>query len=99
MIDVFVKPRTLSSRRGRLRGPRVLAVFSFRYDFHLVPDLIANIEPMVDGWISYDDRSGGPPFSGEPLRRRALVEKAVELGARWMLAVDPDERFECGVAD
>jgi hypothetical protein len=27
-----------------------------RYDAHLVPDLIANIDPIVDGWIALNDR-------------------------------------------
>ena len=35
------------------RPPRVLALFSFRHDAHLVQDLIENIRPMVDGWVSY----------------------------------------------
>ncbi len=97
MIEVALKPR--ASRSGKPKRPRVLAIFSYRYDHHLVPDLIANIEPFVDGWIAYDDRSGTEPFSNEPARRRALVEKALELKAKWILAIDPDERFEHGLAD
>lgn len=98
MIEAFIKPGAISTRWWGKRRPNVLAIFAYRYDAHLVPDLIANIEPMVDGWIAYDDRAGGEPFAGEPARRRALVEKAMELGARWILAVDPDERFERGLA-
>ncbi|OWK19097.1 hypothetical protein AJ88_48455 [Mesorhizobium amorphae CCBAU 01583] len=37
---------------------RVIAVFSYRFDAHLVSDLIANLDPIVDGWIAYDDRKG-----------------------------------------
>jgi hypothetical protein len=94
MIEAFIKPGAISTRWWGKRRPNVLAIFAFRYDAHLVPDLIANIEPMVDGWIAYDDRAGGAAFSGEPARRKALVEKAMALGARWILAADPDERFE-----
>jgi glycosyltransferase involved in cell wall biosynthesis len=72
----------------------VLAVFSYRYDAELVPDLLANIEPVVDGWVAFDDRRADEPFSSEPQRRRLLIERARELGATWVLAVDPDERVE-----
>lgn len=79
--------------------PKVLAVFSFRYDAHLVPDMLANISPLVDGWAAYDDTGSTELFSDEPRRRRALLMAAREAGAEWVLAVDPDERFEAGLAD
>src|SRR5262245_40467868 len=74
--------------------PLLLAVFSFRHDAHLVPALLRNLEPIVDGWVSYDDRSSPAPFSDECARRKALLEAAVASGARWILAADPAERFE-----
>lgn len=54
-----MKPRRW--RRGRLfwTRQRTIAVFSYRYDAHLVPDLIANLDPIVDGWIALDDRQDG----------------------------------------
>jgi len=78
--------------------PRVLAVFSFRHDAHLVPALLKNLEPMVDGWVSYDDRSSPAPFSDECARRKALLDAAVAGGATWILAADPAERFEDALA-
>lgn len=78
--------------------PDLLAVFSFRYDAHLVPALIANIEPLVDGWVCYDDRTGEGVFSNEVHRRVSLLTAARDAGARWALAVDPDERFEAPLA-
>ncbi len=89
MISAHIKPG---------RAPRVLAVFSFRYDAHLVPALIANVEPMTDGWIAYDDTGGDGVFSDEAHRRVALLTAAREAGARWALAIDPDERFESSLA-
>jgi hypothetical protein len=80
------------------RRPRVLAVFSYRYDAHLVPALLANIEPMVDGWVAYDDRASQDVFSNEGARRSALLHAALQAGAEWALAVDPDERFEASLA-
>ena len=37
--------RTLVPRRLLHRPPRTIAIFSFRYDAHLVPDLIENFAP------------------------------------------------------
>lgn len=78
--------------------PIVLAVFSYRYDAELVPDLLANIAPAVDGWVAFNDRDATDVFSSEPRRRRVLIERARELGATWVLAIDPDERIERGAA-
>jgi hypothetical protein len=91
MISVHLQQTT--SERARA-APRILAVFSFRYDAHLVPDLIANITPLVDGWVSFDDKDSQALFSDEPARRRALLLAARSAGAQWILAADPDERFE-----
>jgi len=88
MIEVNV---TSSAR------PRVLAVFSYRYDAHLVPSLLANIGPCVDGWVALDDRSSADVFTPEAPRRLSLLEAARAAGADWALAVDPDERFERGL--
>lgn len=76
----------------------MLAVFSFRYDAHLVPALLSNIEPLVDGWISYDDRHHEALISNEVHRRIQLLSAAREAGADWALAVDPDERFEASLS-
>ncbi len=97
MISYHMKPRRWLKRLRR--RPLVLAAFSYRYDHHLVPDLLRNLEPITDGWIAYDDRASREAFSAEMARRRLLIAKARELGAGWVLAVDPDERFEVGLAD
>lgn len=77
------------------RTPRILAVYSFRFDAHLVPAMLRNIEPLVDGWLSFDDRQHDDTvISDEVPRRIALLEAAREAGAEWVLAIDPDERHE-----
>src|SRR5712691_11110506 len=96
MLDHHLFGAVRSSRR-QLR-PMVLAIFSYRYDAELVPDLLANIEPVVDGWVAFDDREASDLFSSEPRRRRLLIQRAKELGATWVLAIDPDERIERGAA-
>lgn len=94
MISVVHRPRD-----GAAEGaPRVLAVFSYRYDAHLVPDLLENLAPATDGWVAFDDRRGDGVFSDEVARRFALLAAAREAGADWALAVDPDERFEASLA-
>ncbi|WP_172298028.1 tetratricopeptide repeat protein [Pseudoruegeria sp. HB172150] len=87
---------------GRPRAARataVFAAFSFRYDVNLVPALIENLTPIVDGWVSWDDRDAENAYSSEPARRSALIAAARKAGADWLLAVDPDERFENRLAD
>ena len=80
--------------RARIRRARVLAVFSFRYDAHLVSDLIENLRPIVDGYVAYDDRGADAPYSDERVRRVALLAAAHDMAAQWVLCVDPDERLE-----
>lgn len=74
----------------------VVAAFSFRYDAHLVPDLLRNINGSIHGYVSWDDRNTdeGQAVSDEAVRQRALFEAARSMGADWLFAVDPDERFE-----
>ena len=94
------KIKVTARLRHLLPGARhlVLAVFSYRYDAHLVPDLLENLAPVVDGWVAYDDRGGSGPFTSEPERRQALIARARALGAAWVLAIDPDERLEHAAA-
>ncbi|MDX8477578.1 hypothetical protein RFN28_03680 [Mesorhizobium sp. VK24D] len=99
MITVEMKPPRRRRGRWLWSRQRIVAVFSYRYDAHLVPDLLANLDAIVDGWIAYDDRAANEIFSNEPQRRRALVAAAYEAGADWILAMDPDERLEIAVAD
>lgn len=85
---------------GRWRSrPRILALFSFRYDAHLVPDLIENLRPLVDGYVAWDDRAATDTFSSEPRRRRKLIRAARNMRARWVMFIDPDERIESAAVD
>lgn len=88
----------ITIRQTSAGTPRVLAVFSYRYDAHLVPAMLENIAPLTDGWVAYDDRAGEGLFSDEVRRRTLLLEAAKLAGAEWALAVDPDERFEPALA-
>jgi hypothetical protein len=101
-VEVTIDPRQRSRRWSPFRRntvPVVLAIFAFRYDAALVPGLIANIRPFVDGWVSLDDRNATGPYSSDRERRLPLLEAAISHGADWVLAVDPDERFEDGLCE
>lgn len=87
-----------TTARGVGRSPKVVAIFSYRFDAHLVAGLIENLEPAVDAWIAVDDRASTDVFSDELERRRILVLQAQAMGAEWIFAADPDERFETGLA-
>ncbi|HMS93791.1 MAG TPA: glycosyltransferase [Tabrizicola sp.] len=86
-------------RRPAPGSPLVIAVFSYRYEAHLVPDFIANIRPAVHGYVAWDDRASTTSLSSEPERRNRLLAEARAMGARWILAVDPDERVEDRLAE
>jgi hypothetical protein len=79
--------------------PLVLALFSYRYDAHLVPDLLENLRPGIHGYVAWDDRSAEAALTDEPARRTRLITAARDLGASWLLTADPDERLERGFAD
>ncbi len=98
MLSSHLFPRRRWMKRVLGRPPRVLALFSFRYDADLVPDLIENLRPIVDGYVAYDDRAATELFSDEPRRRRELVAAARQMGARWVIFIDPDERLEAALA-
>jgi hypothetical protein len=66
----------------RSRTPRVLGIYSFRFDDHLVPALRANTAPFVDGWISWDDRGAEGPFTDDIRRRYTLLTAALEADER-----------------
>jgi len=75
------------------RHPRLIAVYSFRHDADLVPDMLANLD-FVDDVIGNDDRARTDVWYHEGQTRQALIERARDAGADWILGVDPDERFE-----
>lgn len=73
---------------------KIVAIFSYRYDKVLVPDLLKNIEPLVDEVISYDDTKNTGTWFDERKVKMHLKRQAEVAGADWILEIDPDERFE-----
>lgn len=73
---------------------RLFAVFSYRYDVELVPDLLENLKSFIDDYVIHDDRGNTEEWYNEGYVRNKLIEKAKNRGADWILCVDPDERFE-----
>jgi hypothetical protein len=80
------------------RTPVLFAVFAFRHDAHLVPDLLRNIS-FVDGVVSHDDRDNPEPWFDEGNVRSRLIDDARARGAEWVLVIDPDERLERGAGE
>lgn len=76
------------------RRPKLVAAYAFRYDAPLVPDMRKNIEGFVDDFVEWDDRKNEAKWYHEGETRLALIEQAKAKGADWIIAIDPDERFE-----
>jgi hypothetical protein len=73
--------------------PKLIAVYAFRYDAELVPDLRTNLD-FVDDFIAHDDSQNPDLWYNEGAVRNSLIERARAAGGDWVICVDPDERFE-----
>lgn len=82
------------TRRPARGKPMVLAAFSYRYDAHLVPGLLQNLAASVHGHVAWNDTGAEAALTPETERRQRILAEARRLGADWILAADPDERFE-----
>ena len=98
MIEINVRSGIERSLAISEPNQIILGIFAFRYDHALVPDLLTNIAPMVDGWISWDDRQRQELWYHEGNIRQLLIAAARDAGADWVLCVDPDERYEARLA-
>lgn len=78
---------------------KLILVFAYKYDYELVPDLLKNVSGFIDGYVSYDDRKSKEIYSHEGNIRKILIKKAIEKGADWIIALDPDERLERGAGE
>lgn len=76
------------------KNPKIIACFAFRYDFHLIPDLLLNLEGIISDYVYHDDRKNKTLWFDESKIRIKLINQAKEKGADWILGIDPDERFE-----
>lgn len=76
------------------KRPKIVAAFAFRYDYQLIPDLLKNIEEIIDDYVFIDDRKRKDDWINETYMRTTLTQKAKDKGADWILGLDPDERFE-----
>lgn len=74
--------------------PMVVAVFSINHDTHLVEQLMKNIGPSIHGCVSFDERKIPGALTNTSNVKAELYKAAEEMGADWIFAVNPDERFE-----
>jgi hypothetical protein len=72
---------------------KVIAVISYKYDEDHLEDLSQNLSGLADEIIFIFD-SNGDLLRNEGAYREGLVRKAEQGGADYMIAIDPDERFE-----
>ena len=76
-------------RRGK---PKIIAIFSFPYEAHLVPALLENIRPFVHGYACWDDRTAGPTMGGEPTHlphiRLIDIPERLFVGAARDIGID-----------
>lgn len=72
---------------------KIIAIFSYRYDKKLVPDLLENIS-WVDDVVSIDDTNNKNLWFDERETIMRLKQMAIDKGADWILEIDPDERLE-----
>ena len=95
----MTNPLTTCQLRSPHKGQsKVIAIFSYRHDAQLVPALLKNIAPFVHGYAAWNDNVALSMRLNEPERRNRLNQVAKEMGADWILALDPDERFEPALA-
>lgn len=76
---------------------RLIAVYARRHEPQwLIDDMRANLAPWVDGFAEVDDRDRDPAeaWGHEGQMRTRQRQAALDAGADWVLAVDPDERIE-----
>lgn len=72
---------------------RVVAIVSYKYDKDLLSDLKSNLNGLVDDFLIKYDKNGDL-MKHEGKYRRKMIESARSMGADWVVALDPDERFE-----
>lgn len=85
---------SVQNRRAiRHRKPKIVALFSYRYDAALVPDFLKNID-FVDDYVAFDDTKNKNLWFHNGERHKLLLKEARKRKADWVLCVDPDERFE-----
>lgn len=82
-----------------LRKKRIVALFSYRFDAHLIPDMLENIAPLCDGWIAWNDTKRTDEWYHEGRIRNLLLAEAKARGADWALCIDPDERYEINTSN
>lgn len=89
----LTKKVTQRQSATKSKQPKIIAVFSYRYDAQLVPDFLKNID-FVDDYIAYDDTKNTKLWFHNGKRHKELLKEARKRGADWILSIDPDERLE-----
>lgn len=76
------------------KKPKIIACFAYRYDAQLIPDLLENLDGIINDYVYHDDTQSKKLWMDEGSIRKKLINMAKEKKADWILGIDPDERFE-----
>jgi len=72
----------------------LVAAFAYRYEPDWLVDQLYENLGWVDGFAVHDGRAATEVWQPPKDRQQILLDKAVELGATWVLHTAPDERFD-----
>lgn len=73
---------------------KIVATFAYRYEPDWMIDQLRQNLGWVDGFAELNTRGRDDVWMPRIERTRALQSLARDMGADWVLAVDPDERLE-----
>jgi len=72
---------------------RIIAITYYRFDKDYLDDYQENLSSLCDDFLLVEDSEGGFMYDEGKYRKR-LIQRAKEMGADWVVALDPDERLE-----
>ena len=76
---------------------KIVAVSYYKFDEDYLEDYKKNLSSLVDDFLLIEDKDGGFMYDEGKYRKR-LIDGAKEMGADWVVVLDPDERLEKNAA-
>ena len=73
--------------------PKIIAATYYKFDKDYLEDYKKNLAPLVDDFLLVEDKNAGFMYDEGNFRKR-LIDQAKNMGADWIVVLDPDERLE-----